>query len=440
MRWRYRLVADGFAVVVPQRRGRELAGVPGVAEVWPNVRLPRARSDGRPEQIGADQLWGPNFATAGNGMKIGIIDDGIDASNPYFDPSGLHVPARVPEGPDAVHDAEGDRAARVPAARRRRTSTRARRSTRPSRSTRRTSRGSPPATTARPRAATRSPASRRTRYLGNYKALTIPTPGFGLDGNSAEIAAAIEAAVADGMNVINLSLGEPEVEPSRDLVVQAIDGAAAAGVVPVIAAGNDFDEFGYGSVASPGNAPDAITVAAVDAHDQIADFSSAGPTPVSLADEAGRDGARRRHPLVAARARRARSGSSAARAWRRRTSSGAAALLKERHPTWTVAQIKSALEQTRRPGATRPSGAEVLATREGGGVVDLAARRRTRCSSQRRRASRSAGSRPVRAATRTVTLADAGGGAGDWTVTTLVQGGSGTLAAADGDRAGHARR
>jgi hypothetical protein len=64
-------------------------------------------------------------------------------------------------------------------------------------------------------------------WLGNYKALTIPTPGFGLDGNSAEIAAAIESAVADGMNVINLSLGEPEVDPSRDLVVQTIDAAAA---------------------------------------------------------------------------------------------------------------------------------------------------------------------------------------------------------------------
>ena len=69
------------------------------------------------------------------------------------------------------------------------------------------------------------------------------------------------------MNVINLSLGEPEVEPSRDLVVQAIEGAAAAGVVPVVAAGNDFADFGYGSVSSPGNAPDAITVAAVDSHD-----------------------------------------------------------------------------------------------------------------------------------------------------------------------------
>ena len=119
-------------------------------------------------------------------------------------------------------------------------------------------------------------------WLGNYKALTIPTPGFGLDGNSAEIAAAIESAVSDGMNVINLSLGEPEVEPSRDLVVQAIEAAAAAGVVPVVAAGNDFSDFGYGSVSSPGSAPDAITVAAVDSHNVIASFSSAGPTPVSL--------------------------------------------------------------------------------------------------------------------------------------------------------------
>src|SRR5260221_132554 len=95
-------------------------------------------------------------------------------------------------------------------------------------------------------------------YLGNYKALTIPTPGFGLDGNSAELAAAVEAAVADGMDVINMSLGEPEVEPSRDLLVTALEGAAAAGVVPVIAAGNDFSDFGFGSVSSPGSAPSAI--------------------------------------------------------------------------------------------------------------------------------------------------------------------------------------
>ena len=66
------------------------------------------------------------------------------------------------------------------------------------------------------------------------------------------------------MNVINLSLGEPEITPSRDIVVQAIDAAAAAGVVPVIAAGNDFDAVGPGSVGSPGSAPKAITVGGRD--------------------------------------------------------------------------------------------------------------------------------------------------------------------------------
>ena len=89
-------------------------------------------------------------------------------------------------------------------------------------------------------------------YLGNYKVLTVPTANFGLNGNAPEIAAGIEAAVRDGMDVINLSLGEAEIEPSRDLVVAAINAAADAGVVPVIAAGNDYDDFGDGSVVFAG--------------------------------------------------------------------------------------------------------------------------------------------------------------------------------------------
>src|SRR5258708_30946671 len=50
---------------------------------------------------------------------------------------------------------------------------------------------------------------------------------------------------------------------------------------------------------------------------------------------------------------------------------GAAAVLKQRHPTWTVEQIKSALESTGDPVHPPGSTAESLPTREGGGRIDL---------------------------------------------------------------------
>ena len=114
--------------------------------------------------------------------------------------------------------------------------------------------------------------------------LTIPTPGFGLNGNSPEIVAAIEAAVRDGMDVINLSIGEAEIDPSSDMLAAALDAAAAAGVVPVVAAGNSFGELGAGSITSPATSARAISVAAEaeSGAGVLASFSSAGPTPLSL--------------------------------------------------------------------------------------------------------------------------------------------------------------
>jgi subtilisin family serine protease len=99
-------------------------------------------------------------------------------------------------------------------------------------------------------------------WLGNYRVFTVPTP-LGNVADTPEIVAAFESAVADGMNVINFSGGGPQTEPANDALVEAIHNVAAAGVVPVIAAGNDRDDFGLGSVGSPGTAPDSIDVAAV---------------------------------------------------------------------------------------------------------------------------------------------------------------------------------
>ena len=65
------------------------------------------------------------------------------------------------------------------------------------------------------------------------------------------------------MDVINFSGGGPQTDPQSDALVEAVRNVSAAGVVPVISAGNDRDEYGLGSAGSPGTAPDAISVAAL---------------------------------------------------------------------------------------------------------------------------------------------------------------------------------
>jgi subtilisin family serine protease len=423
VRWRYRIVANGFAVVVPKARLDELARIPGVERVWPNVRYHALRDTGGPEQIGADVLWGPNLDTAGNGMKIGIIDDGLQAAHPYFSSAGFSYPPGFPKGQTSATTPKVivQRTFAPPSPQYKYANT----PFDPQQSFHATHVAGIAAGDHGARAGSQTISGvAPNAYLGNYKALTIPTPSFGLDGNSAEIAAAIEAAVSDGMNVINLSLGEPEVEPTRDIVVAAINRAAAAGVVPVIAAGNDFDEFGYGSVSSPGSAANAITVAAATSTDNIAEFSSAGPTPVSLAMK----------PDVSAPGVGVPSsvptdqgvwGTLSGTSMAAPHVAGASALLKERHPTWTVAQIKSALEQSADP-VHAPTGREVLAVREGGGIVNLPRADNPLLFSEPTGLSfkRLA---PRAASTLSVALTDAGGGAGTWSVSTVIQTGSGTI-------------
>ena len=102
IRWRYRTVLNGFAVVVPASEVGQLARIRGVERVWPNVRY-HALLDRSPRIIGADKLWGLGLETAGNGMKIGIIDDGVDASHPFFDPRGLSKLVMHPAS-DYVHE------------------------------------------------------------------------------------------------------------------------------------------------------------------------------------------------------------------------------------------------------------------------------------------------------------------------------------------------
>lgn len=100
VRWRYGVVLNGFAVVVPRNRVSTIARITGVAHVWPSVTY-HTLLDRTPELISAPQVWGPTLATAGQGMKIAIIDDGIDQTHPFFAPTGLSYPAGFPKGQTA---------------------------------------------------------------------------------------------------------------------------------------------------------------------------------------------------------------------------------------------------------------------------------------------------------------------------------------------------
>ena len=115
------------------------------------------------------------------------------------------------------------------------------------------------------------------------------------NGTDATVIAAIDTAIAlaktYNIRVINMSLGRPVFEPAAlDPLCQAVEQAWKAGIVVVVAAGNDGRDnsagtSGYGTITAPGNDPYVITAGAMKTEgtttrtdDNIASYSSKGPT------------------------------------------------------------------------------------------------------------------------------------------------------------------
>jgi len=97
-------------------------------------------------------------------------------------------------------------------------------------------------------------------WIGVYK--IFGTPGYNDSANDAAIIKAIDEAVADGMDVLNLSFGSvfaPRLED--DIETDAVKRATDAGVIVVCAAGNSGPDLN--TISSPGTAPSAITVGAI---------------------------------------------------------------------------------------------------------------------------------------------------------------------------------
>ncbi len=78
----------------------------------------------------------------------------------------------------------------------------------------------------------------------------------------------IQWAVSNNMDVVNMSLGSPS---GSTAIQKAVEAAYKAGVTLVVAAGNDSGPVNY-----PAKYPQAIAVAASDSADKIASFSSRG--------------------------------------------------------------------------------------------------------------------------------------------------------------------
>ncbi|KQL41364.1 hypothetical protein AN960_05175 [Bacillus sp. FJAT-25509] len=91
-------------------------------------------------------------------------------------------------------------------------------------------------------------------------------------GYTSAILAGLDKAVADGMDVINMSLGANYNDPLYPTTI-AVNNAVLAGVTAIVAAGNSGDSM-Y-SLGAPGNSPLAITVGASDTSITIPSYTGA---------------------------------------------------------------------------------------------------------------------------------------------------------------------
>jgi minor extracellular serine protease Vpr len=278
---------NGIQVVVPQKNLAQLASLPGVTGIHAVPSFKPANVNGVPF-IGAPQAWG-TYGLTGAGVKVGIIDTGIDythadfggpgtaeawsyaqahsTDNPASDPTlaaefGPSAP-KVKGGWDFVGDAyNANNPSSVP---------------QPDPNPLDCyGHGSHTAGTL----AGFGVLSDGSTYSGPYDANTVSShtwdvgPGvapqadlyayrvFGCAGSSNVVDLAINRAVADGVNVISMSLGS-DLGGTDDPTTVAAENAVNDGVAVVASAGN----AGPGAylVGSPSTASGVLSVAAMDA-------------------------------------------------------------------------------------------------------------------------------------------------------------------------------
>ncbi len=252
---RFTHLVNALTVEVNPGTLHELNSLPGVRYVAP-VRQVKPCLTNSSELMHLPNAWQSleNGKTAGEGILIGVIDTGIDVTHPAFDDEGFTPPEGFPKGETAFTNGKiivarvfppsiGDRGDTTPFDRQ--------------------GHGTNVASIAAGNLDVESPLGLISgvapqAYLGNYKVFTN-TEGAEND----QIIAAIEQAVIDGVDVINLSLGSDIFgDPYHDLQILAIRNAIDLGVVVVIAAGNGGSSNPM-TVGNPAQVDDAITVGSI---------------------------------------------------------------------------------------------------------------------------------------------------------------------------------
>lgn len=208
-----------------------------VERVWPDLPVHTWLDDSVP-LLQVPQVWADGHR--GAGVKIAIVDTGIDTAHPDFE-SRIQA-SRDFTGKGSVADGHGHgtHVAGIAAG---------------------------------------SGAAGSGIYVGVapeallYVAKVLSDDGGGM---MSDVMAGIEWAVDEGAQVINLSLGAPGPGDGDDALSVLCDAAVDEGVIICAAAGNAGP--GASTVGPPGVARKVITVGASDKSDGIASFSSRGPT------------------------------------------------------------------------------------------------------------------------------------------------------------------
>lgn len=250
-------VLNGFAVILTDAEAQRVKNLPEVEQVFFDNQVFVSLSESVP-LIGATAVWqmnrqgqscaqGSAGCLTGKGIRIGIIDTGIDYT--HLNLGGCYgYQCKVAGGYDFVNgdnDPMDDHG-----------------------------HGTHVAAIAAGNGGLKGVAPDAKLYA--YKVLNSSGMGYFSD-----VISAIDRSVDpngdgrfnDRLDVVNLSLGG--LGNPDDPVSRAVDRAVGRGVVVVVAAGNSG--FVTNAVTSPGTARQAITVAATDKNDQMTDFSSRGP-------------------------------------------------------------------------------------------------------------------------------------------------------------------